>query len=53
VTVRDLSYKLSSCVLPNVDPRRRRKKPCQDNCGYFADAKRVLAVLFDGHGEFG
>ena len=48
-----LSYSLSACVLPGLDPRMLVNKECQDGVICAEHANTILLGLFDGHGKDG
>lgn len=47
------SFSVSSCVLPNLDPRGLLSKTCQDICFVEEGQFTVLLGEYDGHGETG
>jgi hypothetical protein len=47
------SKKLSLCVLPGLNPHKKSRKLCQDNCFFIQNSEFVLLGLFDGHGKNG
>lgn len=48
-----LSFALSACVLPGLDPRMLVNKDCQDGIICVEHADTILLGLFDGHGKDG
>lgn len=47
------SWKVTSCVLPGLDPRGTIAKECQDAVFWTQCGGAILATVFDGHGFTG
>ena len=48
-----MSFEVSTCVIPGLDPRGLIKKECQDAVFYIHLENSILFGLFDGHGKEG
>lgn len=49
----DLTVRITSCVLPGIDPREEVNKECQDGLFIVQAGGQLLVGLFDGHGKEG
>ena len=51
--IKSLSFDVSACVIPGLDPRQLVNKECQDSLICVENQSTILLALFDGHGKEG